>query len=161
MGDCRQGLDWGLDLLTTSVQVIITLSLISKLYRSLQHTLSHLSLLSLVVFWQRILTVEILQLLCSRRYCPANIPQMHCCSSWLTPGLAAISHQPPSLLFTDWLNNGLTSKLVSVIISRHGNRRFQQLLYCCAWTRHGNLFVSRALPSNGSTSYYDGGGVAQ
>jgi hypothetical protein len=31
---------------------------------------------------------------------------------------------------------------------------FQHFLYCCAWTLcRGNLFVSRSLPSNGSTRY--------
>jgi hypothetical protein len=29
--------------------------------------------------------METLQLLCSRHYCPANIPQLNCCSNWLTP----------------------------------------------------------------------------
>jgi hypothetical protein len=42
--------------------------------------------------------------------------------------------------------------LLSVITSRHGLRRkhrFQQFLYCCAWARRGNLFVSLSLPVNG------------
>jgi hypothetical protein len=62
-----------------------------------------------------------------------------------------------SLIFTDSLTNDVTSKLVSVITSRHGPRRkhrFQQFLYSCAQTRcPGNLFVSRSLPTIGSTSY--------
>jgi hypothetical protein len=52
MSDYRRGLDWRLDLLTTyrsELQVTITLSLISNLYKSLHHTLSVLSLLSLTV----------------------------------------------------------------------------------------------------------------
>jgi hypothetical protein len=44
------------------LHLIITPSLVSALYKSLQHTLSLSSLLSLVFFWQRILTMEILQL---------------------------------------------------------------------------------------------------
>jgi hypothetical protein len=40
------------------------------------YTLSLLSLLSLVVAWWRILMMEILQLLYSRRYCPVSIPQL-------------------------------------------------------------------------------------
>jgi hypothetical protein len=43
------------------------------------------------------------------------------------------------------------------ITHRHGPCRkqcFQQFFYCCEWTRcHGNLFLSRSLPSNGSTPY--------
>jgi hypothetical protein len=54
MSDYRRGFDWWLDLLITYahnslLQVIIAPSLISALYRSLEHTLSLLSLLSLVV----------------------------------------------------------------------------------------------------------------
>jgi hypothetical protein len=45
--------------------------------------------------------MEILLLLCTRRYCPANIPQLDSCSNWLTPRLAAISPQPTTLLLTD------------------------------------------------------------
>jgi hypothetical protein len=65
--------------------------------------LSLLSLLPLVLSRCRILTMEILQLLCSRRYFPVNIPQLNPCSNWPTRRLAAISHQPPTLLVTDWL----------------------------------------------------------
>jgi hypothetical protein len=67
--DCRRGLGWRLDFLTTlthdsRLHLIITPSLISTLYKSLQHTLNIFSLLwsSPVVPWQPLLTVEILQL---------------------------------------------------------------------------------------------------
>jgi hypothetical protein len=65
----RRGLDWLVDLLTTypqdwELQAIITLSLIYTLYKSLQHTLSLFqpAASSPAVPWQRLLTVEILQL---------------------------------------------------------------------------------------------------
>jgi hypothetical protein len=56
--------------------------------------------------------MEILQLLCSRCYCPANIPQLKSCSNWLTLRLAAISHQHPTLLFTDWLTTDYSSSRI-------------------------------------------------
>jgi hypothetical protein len=56
MCDYRRGLDWWLDLLTTlphvsKLQATTAPSLISPLHKSLEHTLSLLSLLSLVVSW--------------------------------------------------------------------------------------------------------------
>jgi hypothetical protein len=49
-----------------------------------------------------------------------------------------LSQIPISLLITSW----------------HGPRRIHRLLYCCVWIRcSGNMFVSRPLPSNGSTRY--------
>jgi hypothetical protein len=64
--------------------------------------------------------VEILQLPRSLHFSLANIPQLHKvsshallqfsqCFNWPTPRLAAISHQPPSLLFTDWLSTDCNS----------------------------------------------------
>jgi hypothetical protein len=60
-------LDWWLDLLATLphdswLHLILAPSLISTLYKSLQHTLSLSSLFALDVSRQRILTMEILQL---------------------------------------------------------------------------------------------------
>jgi hypothetical protein len=88
MSDNRRGSDWWLDLLVTythnsQLQVIITLSFIYTLYRSLEHTLRLFSLLPLVVSWWWILTIDTIQLLCSRLYCPANIPQLAHFSSCL------------------------------------------------------------------------------
>jgi hypothetical protein len=54
--------------------------------------------------------MEILQLLCSCCYCSANIPQLNCCYNSLTLRLAAISHQPFSLLLTGWLTADSCSK---------------------------------------------------
>jgi hypothetical protein len=50
--------------------------------RTHTHTHTHTGVLSLLQFpifvaWQQILPMEILYLPCSRRYCPANIPQLH------------------------------------------------------------------------------------
>jgi hypothetical protein len=88
-------------------------------YRWSNHyILNLLSLLSLVISWQRILLVGILQLLCSRCYCPASAPQLNCqvssseppcraqlsTDTWLTPRLAAISHQYSNLFFRGWLS---------------------------------------------------------
>jgi hypothetical protein len=65
----RRGKNWLMDLLTTythdsELQAITAPSLISTLYKSPQHTLSLFqpAVSSLAVPWQRILTVEILQL---------------------------------------------------------------------------------------------------
>jgi hypothetical protein len=69
MCDYRRGMGWWMDLLTTythhlEIQVITTLSLISTLYKSLQHPLSFFqpAMSSPAVPWQRLLTVDILQL---------------------------------------------------------------------------------------------------
>jgi hypothetical protein len=49
--------------------------------------------------------VEILQLPRSRRWPLANTPRLNSCFNWITRRLAAISHQPPRLRFTDWLTD--------------------------------------------------------
>jgi hypothetical protein len=71
----------------------------------------------------------------------------------LTNSQAGCRHTPTSSSSQTDLQLS-TSKLVSGVTSLHGLRRkhrFLQFLYCCAWTRCGNQFVSLSLPSNGST----------
>jgi hypothetical protein len=87
------------------------------------------------------LVTEILHLPCSRRCCPANISQLKSCQmptlnysaissqpplqssthlptlSQLGPRLAAISHQPPSLLFTGCLSTEVHSAQVKVKVT--------------------------------------------
>jgi hypothetical protein len=78
--DYKRGMNWWMDLLTTythhsELHALTTLTLISTFYKSLAHAKSSQS--SLDVSWQRIWTMKILQLLCSRR-CPlANTPQLN------------------------------------------------------------------------------------
>jgi hypothetical protein len=54
-------------------------------------------------FTSRFLVTDPNNVLCLRSYRLANISQLTHCSNWLTPRLAAISHKPSTLLFTDWL----------------------------------------------------------
>jgi hypothetical protein len=73
--DCRWGLDWWMDLLTTcthhsELQVITALSLISTLYKSLAHAKSSQS--SLDDSGQWLLTVKILQLPALRSSCHSH-----------------------------------------------------------------------------------------
>jgi hypothetical protein len=60
-------------------------------------------------------------------------------------------------LWTPPTSSKSLEQLISFIISRHRllrKHRFQKFLDCCGWTHcRGNLFVSWALPSNGSTRY--------
>jgi hypothetical protein len=93
--DYKRGLDWWIDLLTTythhsKLQVITALSLISALYKSLAHAKSSQS--SLDVFWQRLLTVEILQLPALRPSCHSRSCRtfVFCQFNYRT-----ISSQPP------------------------------------------------------------------
>jgi hypothetical protein len=67
--DCRQGLDWWIDLFTTythdsELHAITAPPLISTIHKSPQHPLSLFqpAMSSPAVPWQRLLTVEILQL---------------------------------------------------------------------------------------------------
>jgi hypothetical protein len=138
MSDYERGLDWRLDLLPTStheswLHLIIVRPLISTLYSSLLHTHTHTHThtsifsvtLSISRFLVTALTVEILHLPRSFR-CPLALN---------STGSVFSSHIPLQL----------TSKFVSVITSRHGQRtkhRFQQFLYCCVRIRfRGNMFV--------------------
>jgi hypothetical protein len=152
MCDYRRGLDWRLDLLTTyrsELQVTITLSPISSLYKSLQHTLK---LFSLLCFTSRSLVT----------------------TSNIGDSLIAPSKYSLHIFPYDWL----TSKLVSVITSGLGPRRkHRSLLYTnrfcgelvclrrhysvtaactclvsiCCLAANVSLFISRPLPSNQST----------
>jgi hypothetical protein len=74
--DYRWGIDWILDLLSTyahhsELHIIITLTLISTLHKSPQYPLSLFqpAVSSRAVPWQRLLTVEILQLPALRSFC--------------------------------------------------------------------------------------------
>jgi hypothetical protein len=66
------------------------------IFKSVEHKLSSRS-----VYISRFLVTDPNNVLCSLPYCPANVSQLAHCANSLTPRLAAISHQPPCLLFTD------------------------------------------------------------
>jgi hypothetical protein len=73
---------WWMDLLATCIhhselQVVIALSLISTLYKSLVHAKSSLYLLD--VSWKRLLTVEILQLPALTSLLSCEYPQVNSC----------------------------------------------------------------------------------
>jgi hypothetical protein len=117
--DCRRNMDWMLDLLTACIHQ-------SELHFT-DHWHTQTSVLSplqspLSVSWQRLLTMEILQLPALRSSCHS-----HPCRTlvnwqlnYLVPRLAAISHQPPSLhkptsswqLTTDNWTLSLTNQLL-------------------------------------------------
>lgn len=94
MSDCRPDLGRWLDVLTAYTQKSLLQVIIAP---SLSPHFADQSR-------QRILTVKILQLLCSRRHCPPNIAKQIHCFNWLTRRRAAVSRQPPSLRVTDWLS---------------------------------------------------------
>jgi hypothetical protein len=117
MSDTQRG--FGLDIgfinyFNTQFVITLNYSAIADLH-TLRITTSHAnyfqSAVSLVVYWLRFLTVEILQLLRSVR-CPLvlsctksslqRLPYNYQCFIWLTHSLTVISHQPHSLLYTDW-----------------------------------------------------------
>jgi hypothetical protein len=82
--DCKRGLDWWIDLLislphNSELQVITVPSIISAIHKSLLQTLSLLQLAvsKVVVSWQWLLTVEILQLPCSRHSRLATVSQLN------------------------------------------------------------------------------------
>jgi hypothetical protein len=91
-GDYRRGLDWWMHLLSTythdsELQAITATSLICTLYKSLQHPLSLFqpAVSSPAAPWQRLLTVEILQLQELRSYLhnipyrtPSTVNWTHC-----------------------------------------------------------------------------------
>jgi hypothetical protein len=138
--DCRWGLDWWLDLLTTLtynswLRLFIAPSLISTLY--IENVLS------------------LFNLLCLHQLFPDNGFYQWWFFSFCSHFITSTAPTKSSLHRLPY--NWLTFKLASVIKSRHGPRRkhcFQQFLYCCTWTCcRGNLFVSWSLPSKGSTCY--------
>jgi hypothetical protein len=141
----RRGMDWWMDLLTiythhSELQVITALSLFSTLYAKSSSPCS--------VFTSRCLVTALNNgdswAICSRRYCPANIPQQPSSQpplqkstlNWLTSRLAAISHQPPVLLFLEWLSTGNLTELtgsppiVFKVTSRHGPHRKHPGFHC-------------------------------
>jgi hypothetical protein len=85
------------------LQIITTsnYSAIANLH-NLQITIAHAKS-SQSTFTSRFLITDPNNVLCSRPCCPANASQLTHFSNCLTPRLAAISHQPPRLLFTDLL----------------------------------------------------------
>jgi hypothetical protein len=105
----------------SQIKIIMPPLLISTLYKSVQLTLSLISLLSLVISWQQILTTEIPQLLCSR-CCPfADTDSPH--SSLLY------------ILGMDCIQNS-DSNSSSIIV--------------CAFVSVGTRLFAKALISNGS-----------
>jgi hypothetical protein len=122
MSDCRRGFGFEIefiDHLQAITTITITLSLISTLYKSLQHTLSF----------------PVCCVFTSRSLITASNSGDSSASA-LTSFL--------SLLFTDFVTtlcyNCLTSKLVSVMTSRHGPcRKHRTLLYSNSF--RGNMFV--------------------
>jgi hypothetical protein len=107
-------MDWILDLLTTYIHH-------SELYFT-DHWHTQTSVLSLLqsplaVSWQRLLPMEILHLPFSRRYCPANIPQLNCqpaCGPLVNWQLNCVPGWPPfhtSLLVFSSQAEQLTTEL--------------------------------------------------
>jgi hypothetical protein len=113
--DYRQGMDWWMDLLTPYTHHLELLSPISTLYRSSQHPLSlfQTAMSSTAVPWQRLITVEILQLPALRSSCH-SCP----CRTLVNCQLnySAISSQPPLQSSTELstLNCQLTTQLVNL-----------------------------------------------
>jgi hypothetical protein len=115
VSEYRQGLDWWMDLLTTythnsEVQAF-------KWYHRSPHFTNHCTLSlfqravsSLVVAWQQLSTVEILQLLCSHHYCPADITRLICQLDY-----SPISSQPSLQNSTE-----LIALTVLIMTSQHG-----------------------------------------
>jgi hypothetical protein len=117
--DYRQSMDCLLDLLNTCINH-------SELHFT-DHWHTQTGVLSLLqsqiaVSWQRLLRVEILQLSPSRplfRVARAERTLVNWQLNWLGRRLAAISHQPPSLLFTGWLSPELSHSPTSYFTSLH------------------------------------------
>jgi hypothetical protein len=156
--DYRRGMDWCTHLQTTYwwlLQITTTLSLISTLDKSLHAKFLDPAVFSLVVAWLQLSTLEILHLLCSRRCCPADMPQLVIPLTY-----SAISSQHP-------LQNSFIAPTVLVIISRHGPHRKHRssivawviisagtcLPSCCPETAIVNLPISQPLHSNCCTRY--------
>jgi hypothetical protein len=139
--DYRRGVNWWMYLLTdythhSELQVITALSLISTFYKSPQHPLSLFqpAVSSSAIPWQRLLTVDILQLHALRCSCHSRPCRTHLSpelrrrlflasfaelnSQLTTPRLAAISHQPHTLLFT--ARHSTEHWTVSIPLSRPG-----------------------------------------
>jgi hypothetical protein len=108
--DYSRSMDWWMDLLTTCIY--------NSELRFTDHWHTQISVLSLLqsplaVSRQRLLPVTIIQLpalwsSCHSRPCRTLVNWQ---LNWLGSRLEAISHQPPSLLFTGWLSAELTTEL--------------------------------------------------
>jgi hypothetical protein len=92
------------------------------------HTLkiTHYNCSTHEVLTSRFLVTHPNNVLCLSPYRLANIPQRTHCFNWLTLRLAAVSHQPSSLLFTDSNSRLCTSlhctalhSLIALVTSRH------------------------------------------
>jgi hypothetical protein len=142
------------------VHSVIAPTLISTLYKSLVNTLSLFqpAVSSLVVARQRLLTVANRLLPGSSPLwtsAPIQLPLLQ-----LTPRLAAISHQTPSLLFTVWLSSdkchltflqtpvqnwlGCPSYLLYTSLARPGNTVHSRML-----TVSAGMCFTEPFPSSG------------
>jgi hypothetical protein len=132
----RRGMDWWMDFLTTythhsELRVIKMLSLISTIYNSQQRPLtffySLLYVSSPALPWKRLLTVEILQLHALKFCLQTSVAELN--TQLTTARLVAISHRPPSLLFTGWISTdwiALIVFLITTLYGPNGKRLFQQ-----------------------------------
>jgi hypothetical protein len=149
-----------MDLLTnytdkSELQVITAPRLISTIYKSPQHPLIPFqpAVPSPAVPWQRLLTMEILQLHALMSYLH-SLPYRTIYDKWLLR-LATTSHQTPSLPFTGFMWLGRPSCLQDN--SSAPTTQKTQPLYCCRCvprrcitTGVDSLFVSRSWTINGS-----------
>jgi hypothetical protein len=149
-----------MDLLTTYVhhselQAIITLSLIYTLYKSLAHAKSSQS--SLDVSWQRLLTVEILQLLALRFLIAAARAELN------SLNYSAISSQTPLQSSTELPTLTKLDCPSCLLYNSSARTTSKTPFFCCCvhvcfgWNmftepliRNGRLFI-RLLHSNGCT----------
>jgi hypothetical protein len=82
------------------------------------------------VFTSRFLVTDLNLVLCLRSYRLAKIDNWTHCFYWLTPRLAAISHQPPSLIFTDWLTE-LSTNCPGYNVSAWTNQKHSSSIVSC------------------------------
>jgi hypothetical protein len=138
-GDYRQDMDWRMDSSLTTythhseLQVITALSLISTLYKSSQHPLSLFPAVSSSGLpWQRLLTVEILQLHALRFYLHMLSAELNSLSNDLVVPVVG----------TDYIENTVSNRSCIVV----------EACSLCRYiaTAVVSLFVSRSLPSSGS-----------
>jgi hypothetical protein len=139
--DYRREMVWWMDLMTTythhsELKVITALSLISTIYKSPQHPLN-LSPACCVFISRSLATVSNSGDYSASRtqVLSSQTPVQKWTLSWQPPPrLAAISCQPPSLLFTGWLSTDWVAPIVFKIIPLHGPHRKHPRFHCCSPT---------------------------